>query len=239
MKTVVVFSGGLDSTALLVQTLVQTAATHALSFYYGQKHQKELEAAAHICKLLKVPHTILNVANIYQGCNSALMQRSMLDIPQKEYAEHSKLDRDAFGAVITSIPARNLLFSLSAMIFAAIHNYSEVVLAVHKNDGDFYAYPDCTPSVLTPFAHSLMSAFDNKIRLHFPFISFQKHELLADTVALYPTLSAVLKHSWSCYEASDKHCGLCATCRERRHAYQRAGLLDPTVYAKEENDADM
>ncbi len=36
--------------------------------------------------------------------------------------------------------------------------------------------------------------------------------------------------TWSCYVGGDKHCGKCGTCVERKEAFVRAGVQDPTVY---------
>ena len=37
--------------------------------------------------------------------------------------------------------------------------------------------------------------------------------------------------TWSCYKGGEIHCGTCGTCVERREAFLRAGMADPTVYA--------
>ena len=37
--------------------------------------------------------------------------------------------------------------------------------------------------------------------------------------------------TWSCYVGGDRHCGKCGTCVERKEAFHRAGVADPTPYA--------
>ena len=49
MNTVVILSGGLDSTTLLYHLIAEGHAVHALTFNYGQRHNRELRAAEQIC----------------------------------------------------------------------------------------------------------------------------------------------------------------------------------------------
>ena len=50
-KTVVVFSGWLDSTTLLYHLLALGHDVKAISFVYGQRHRKKLDAARAIASL--------------------------------------------------------------------------------------------------------------------------------------------------------------------------------------------
>lgn len=229
-KTIVVFSGGLDSTSLLLQAVAGCQEVRALSFIYGQKHMRELQVASALCEELGVKHEIRDITSAFHHTRSALLQHG-IEIPKKSYAEHTSNDRDAYGGVSTSVPARNLLFGVYAMIEAAAWQFNSAVMAVHKNDGDFYAYPDCLPETLQPFAAGLSEAFRHQIQLLFPFINMLKWEVLR-AGAVSKKAQIALGKSWSCYTAGDIHCGECATCRERKTAYQRAGLSDPTIYAK-------
>ena len=36
--------------------------------------------------------------------------------------------------------------------------------------------------------------------------------------------------TYSCYKGGERHCGKCGTCRERKEAFEYAGMPDPTVY---------
>jgi 7-cyano-7-deazaguanine synthase in queuosine biosynthesis len=48
MKTVLIYSGGLDSTVLLFDLLRKGDEVHALFVGYGQRHRKELSAVVDI-----------------------------------------------------------------------------------------------------------------------------------------------------------------------------------------------
>jgi 7-cyano-7-deazaguanine synthase len=43
-------------------------------------------------------------------------------------------------------------------------------------------------------------------------------------------LRVPLELTWSCYVGGAKHCGKCGTCVERKEAFVRAGVKDPTDY---------
>lgn len=230
-KMVVVFSGGLDSTSLLLKAVATCDEVRAISFWYGQKHMRELSRAASICEKLSVPHAVMDVTGAFLNVRSALLQSSTREIPKKSYSDHVAEERDKYGGVVTSVPARNLLFGLYASIHAAAHDYNLVTMAVHQNDGAFYAYPDCTPDVLFPFAQSLYTNFGGKVKLSFPFIQMKKWEVLK-AAATNKAAEIILGESWSCYETMAEHCGECATCRERKEAYRLAGINDPTKYMR-------
>jgi len=85
-KTVVVFSGGLDSTTLLYHLIDLGHELKAISFDYGQRHRKELDAAAKIANLLRIDHRIVIVSGLAEifGANSLTDQS--VGVPHGEYA---------------------------------------------------------------------------------------------------------------------------------------------------------
>ena len=62
MKSVlVVYSGGLDSFTLLNEAINKFEHVEAITFNYGQKHNKEIDYAARFCAESKIPHEIVNL----------------------------------------------------------------------------------------------------------------------------------------------------------------------------------
>jgi 7-cyano-7-deazaguanine synthase len=59
-----------------------------------------------------------------------------------------------------------------------------------------------------------------------PFIRWKKEQI----VAVGKQLGAPLHLTYSCYMGREKHCGKCATCIERRRAFEMAGVKDETEY---------
>jgi 7-cyano-7-deazaguanine synthase len=75
---------------------------------------------------------------------------------------------------------------------------------------------------------ALSLGLDHEISVVAPFVALHK----ADVVRLGVTLGVPLGLSLSCMSPrGGLHCGLCSKCRERRDAFEAAGVEDPTVYA--------
>jgi 7-cyano-7-deazaguanine synthase len=77
-------------------------------------------------------------------------------------------------------------------------------------------------------AQALSLGLDHRIDVATPFASLHK----ADVVKIGVFLGVPLEWSLSCMNPRDTlHCGLCSKCRERRDAFDEAGVADPTTYA--------
>src|SRR5574340_841647 len=87
MKTVLILSGGMDSTTLLYDLVAKGHEVHCLSFNYGQKHAKELQKAATTCGKLGLSHKIVPFSDDlkFLVANSALTDAS-LPVPEGHYA---------------------------------------------------------------------------------------------------------------------------------------------------------
>ena len=66
MRTVALFSGGLDSTVMLYYLLAEPDPHEvvALSFDYGQRHRRELVAAEIIASIRQIPHRVVDVTGL-------------------------------------------------------------------------------------------------------------------------------------------------------------------------------
>lgn len=208
MTHIVSLSGGMDSTAALydaIQRHPETSVT-AISIYYGQRHEVELEHAQDIARELSVEWRLLDLSGLLHG--SALLDGS--PVPHGHYAE------DTMAATVVN--GRNLLFG--AALIAQTQPGDTVVLGVHA--GDHPVYKDCRPE----FIHGLRacaSAYDVRIRA--PWLHLTKDQIIAHAPG------APFELSWSCYEGGETHCGRCGTCVERAEAFHLAGVPDPTTYA--------
>ena len=52
-----------------------------------------------------------------------------------------------------------------------------------------------------------------------------------EIVLLGKKLNAPLQLTWSCYQNSERACGLCSSCLLRLKGFQEAGISDPIPYA--------
>ena len=79
-NVVVIYSGGMDSFTVLHKALRDGKTVHALSFDYGQRHKKELDYAAAVCKSLNVPHKIVDISAINSLIGGSSLT-SDIDVP--------------------------------------------------------------------------------------------------------------------------------------------------------------
>jgi 7-cyano-7-deazaguanine synthase len=131
------------------------------------------------------------------------------------------------GVVPTSyVPFRN------AHLLAAAVSWSEVIGAGAVFVGavweDSSGYPDCRPEFYRAFeeAARLGTRPDTRIRIETPVILLSKAEIVRRGLAL----GVPFGKTWSCYQAEERACGACESCRLRLRAFAAAGGADPIPY---------
>ena len=100
-----------------------------------------------------------------------------------------------------------------------------LVIAAHG--GDYAIYPDCREDFMRAMGNAMRHGTYAGVQLLRPFIAMRKEEIVAEGARLGVDFS----RTWSCYKGGAVHCGKCGTCVERREAFAKAGIPDPTVYA--------
>jgi 7-cyano-7-deazaguanine synthase len=79
-------------------------------------------------------------------------------------------------------------------------------------------------------ARAMSLGLAHDIRIETPFGDTDK----SDVIKLGASLGVPLELTLSCMNPRDGlHCGVCSKCRERRDAFNGAGVADPTRYAVE------
>lgn len=216
-KTVIIHSGGMDSTVLLYQLLNAGDDVLALSIDYGQRHKKELECASSLCKDLGVEHRIADLTSLTPLLAGSSLTSPEIEVPEGHYAE------DNMKATV--VPNRNMILLSVATGWAISAGAESVSYAAHS--GDHAIYPDCREEFAEGMNHVMGLADWQKVALDRPFVSLTK----ADIVKLGAELGVPFERTWSCYKGGELHCGRCGTCVERREAFYLAGVDDPTIYA--------
>lgn len=218
MKTLVVISGGLDSTVLLHYVKEQGDLPIGLSVLYGQRHRRELRHAQKACERLRVQHLVLDVSSALGDVLGGSALTSMeVDVPLGHYEDESMK--------ATVVPNRNMLLLAMAGSMAVGLGAERIAYGAHA--GDHAIYPDCRPDFVAAMGRALALCDWKPLELYAPFI----HKTKADIVALGQQLGVAMETTWSCYQGGSVHCGKCGTCVERREAFDLAGVRDMTVYA--------
>jgi len=223
MKSIVLLSGGMDSTTALAQAIKQSDEVVALSLLYGSKHQASENGAAqmvvrHYGILREVIAMEPEVFAVPGG--SALLEGGQ-EVPNEEYHDPEKESPSA-----TVVPFRNANLISQAVAYAEAHGFDRVWVAVHASDAQGFAYPDCTPEFMGAMAAAVYVGTHRKVRLEVPFQWMTK----AGIVQRAHSLGVPLQLTWSCYRGGKLHCGACPTCLERIKAFETAGFVDPVVY---------
>jgi 7-cyano-7-deazaguanine synthase len=219
-RSVVLLSGGLDSTTALAIARARGDECHTLSFDYGQSHRAELAAARRVSASLgAATHREVRVSlDVFGG--SALTDKSIA-VPEHGGA----------GIPVTYVPARNTVFLSLALALAEVVDADKIVIGV--NAIDFSGYPDCRPEYVAAFEALARLATKRGVEggaltIDAPLQAMSK----ADIVRCGTELGVDFALTVSCYRADEqgRACGRCDSCRLRREGFAAAGVADPTRY---------
>lgn len=192
---------------------------------YGQRHRRELKAAAHIAGTAAVAHDVADIRGAAHLLAGSSLTSESIDVPGGHYTEESMK--------ATVVPNRNMILIALAIARAISARADAVAYAAHS--GDHAIYPDCRESFASAMDHAARLADWREIRLLRPFVGMSK----ADIVRHGAELGVPFGETWSCYQGDEAHCGRCGTCIERREAFHLAGCEDPTVYAADAPAKDI
>lgn len=221
-RAVVLVSGGLDSATVLAIARAEDYACHALSVDYGQRHMAELEASRHIAAALgAVEHRQVHV-DLGGIAGSALTDHA-IPVPETQ----------GEGIPVTYVPARNTIMLSIALGWAEVLGAQDIFVGV--NAVDYSGYPDCRPAFIDAFEGLANLATKAGVEGHAfhiraPLIRMSKAEIIAKGIELGVDYAQTV----SCYQADEqgRACGRCDSCRLRAEGFARAGVTDPTRYAK-------
>ena len=224
-KAVVLTSGGIDSTTAMAIAKHEGFEIFSLSFFYGQRHAFELEAAQKVADALGVTqHLVINI-DLNKIGGSSLTDN--IDVPKER--DEQAMTREI---PVTYVPARNTIFLSFALAWAEVLESSDIFIGV--NAVDYSAYPDCRPEYIEAFERMANLATKagvegiTKIRIKTPLIHLTKAQIIQKGMEL--GVDYAFTHS--CYDPSPQGmaCGECDSCFLRKKGFKEAGVKDPTKY---------
>ncbi len=217
MKIVVIYSGGMDSFTILHKAVKEGHDVLAVSFNYGQRHNKELQFATDACAELSIDHKVIDITAMQDlMSNSSLMAQSDVEVPEGHYA--------AANMKSTVVPNRNMILIALAIGYAVNEEASEVWYGAHS--GDHTIYPDCRPEFVEAMAKASLLANFDPVQVVAPYLNGSKIDILRDGLAMGLDYSK----TWTCYNGREKACGKCGSCQERLEAFQENNATDPLDY---------
>jgi 7-cyano-7-deazaguanine synthase len=228
-KAVILLSGGLDSATTLAIAKSEGFQLYALTFRYGQRHQREIESAKKVARVFGVTeHKIISID--MGGIGGSALTDLTIDVPKdrKELGSHDDIP-------LTYVPARNTIFLSYALAWAEVLGAFDIFIGV--NATDFSGYPDCRHDFIQAFTKVADLATvagtkkKGKFTIHTPIINMTKGQTILAGMKLEMDYS--LTHS--CYDPDKqgRSCGRCDSCRIRLKGFKDAGLTDPIAYTDE------
>jgi 7-cyano-7-deazaguanine synthase len=226
-KALVILSGGQDSTTCLFWALERFDEVYVVTYNYGQRHARELEAAAKVVELAKQvkEHAIIEVGPILQG-SSPLVSGNDLE----QYSDMHSLPG---GLEKTFVPGRNLLF----LTLAANHAYARGVLNLVTGvcQEDFGGYPDCRQVFIDAAQQAIRLGFgydDNDpfsaLTIHTPLMNLTKAQSV-DMAHSMPQCGRALAYSHTAYDGAYPPVGHDHATLLRAKGFFEAMLPDPLV----------
>jgi 7-cyano-7-deazaguanine synthase len=216
-KTVVLLSGGLDSSTVLAQAVRDGFECHALTVLYGQRHAAELEAARRVAMHLGAHHHEIVQLPLHAWGGSSLVG-------------DGEVPKDGLGSGIPStyVPARNTVFLSLALGFAEVIGAFDIFIGVSAVD--YSGYPDCRPEFIEAFQRLAQVATKAGVEgetfhIHAPLIHLTK----AETIRLGLEMGVDYGMTHSCYDPGEQGqpCHRCDSCLLRAKAFAEAGVSDP------------
>jgi 7-cyano-7-deazaguanine synthase len=215
---VVCVSGGMDSAV----AAALAGREHRLAFLhanYGQRTEaKELHCFHALADHMgAVARLVVDFPALRQIGGSSLTDAS---IPVREGDPQE-------GVVPTSyVPFRNAHLLSAAVSWAEVLGARAVFVGAVWEDSS--GYPDCRPEFYRAFeeAARLGTKRETAIVIETPVIEMTKARIVRTGLGL----RVPFETTWSCYQASEKACGRCESCRLRRRGFAEAAAADPIPY---------
>ena len=235
------FSGGLDSTSLLVKLLNEKFNVMCITFDYGQNHCYEIEKAKKNIAYLRdsgfnsrqLEHKIVDIKEAFNNKSSSLFINSE-KIPLGHYEDKNMIS--------TFVPNRNAIFT--SIIFSYALSWSKqlnnekVFFSLGCHSGDHSIYPDCRPIFYKKLIDALRIGNwgGDKIIDYLPFINHTKADILREIIPIIESLNldftTIFKNTITSYkpDKNGKSPGDTASDIERILAFNELNIKDPAEY---------
>jgi 7-cyano-7-deazaguanine synthase len=228
-RVVLLLSGGQDSTTCLFWALAAGAAeVHALSVWYGQRHDAELQAAVDVLAVARAHYPQATLRHEQVQLGRVLTGTSPL-VSDAVLGQYEHADELPGGVEPTFVPGRNLLFLTLAANRAASLRADAVVTGVCEED--FGGYFDCRRVFVDAAERAVAQAVvgrDEWLPILTPLMRLDKAASVRLAQAL-PGCMEALGVSHTCYAGSRPPCGRCHACHLRARGFAQAGVADPLL----------
>ena len=222
-RAVCLLSGGVDSSTAAAVARDRGYVLYAITFDYGQRHRRELEAARAVARALGAKQHIVMSFDMRALGGSSLTSDMELPLNRSEEERAAEIPS-------TYVPARNTIFLSFALAYA--ETVGAEAIFIGANQVDYSGYPDCREEYLKAFEHvaNLGTKAGATGRVRFRIEAPLLHLSKAEIIRLGIDLGLDYGLTWSCYAGGPKACGRCDSCLIRLEGFRKAGAADPLEY---------
>jgi 7-cyano-7-deazaguanine synthase len=204
MKSILLFSGGIESTTILFDKVKSGEDIYPLifddkSFCFQSKTKVAAEA---MVSHLGIPHKLLVAP----------------------FIPTDLLTKDEKSGFL--VPGYKLLMAFTAFAYAHSMGISIVYTGHNKENDDF---KDELPKFFDKYAALYYTTYGWDISVEHPYFNIVKADIIRKGVAL----GVPFHRTISCtddFTSGFTHCGHCLCCTRRKTAFEKANLTDPTRY---------
>jgi len=231
------FSGGMDSTSLLMRMLADGFQVTCITYKYGQKHSIEIDRAKDNIMYFRdngisIDHRVIDLTSAMSSLNSALTSDEII-VPEGHYESEQMR--------MTVVPNRNAIFASILYSHALSISNSEntdVHIALGVHSGDHVIYPDCRPEFYELLEKALSTGNwgSERISFHLPYLLGNKETILQDALESVESLGlefdTVFTNTITSYNPDHmgRSSGRSGADIERILAFHSIGRTDPIQY---------
>lgn len=195
-RAIVLFSGGQDSTTCLAWALNRFDYVETIGFYYGQRHDVELDCRNVV--LSKIRNTF-PLWNTRLGPDQVVDISVLSDLTNSALTSNNLIEDGDNGLPNTFVPGRNLLFLTLSASLAYQRKIQNIVTGVCETD--YSGYPDCRDDTIKALQVALNLGMESKFRLHTPLMSLDKSSTweLAHQLGGEDLVKLIIDETHTCY----------------------------------------
>ena len=218
MKSVVILSGGLDSSFNLLKAQSLGQVVLALHFDYGQRAAiSESAYARAFCESRKVPFQIVDVKFLSLWSQSSLNKKDKA-LPLGDEVNINSQGASQKTAESVWVANRNGLFLNIGAAAAEGLGAEQIVPGFNLEEAS--TFPDNSADFLTAINESFRFSTRGKVKAHSYSIAMDKTQIVKE----YLQLGGRLNELWPCYQNQHRWCGECESCLRFRRAIEANGL---------------
>ncbi len=216
--SVILLSAGLDSTVNFYAALQETNVVMAITFNYGQKSAvKEIERARLIAADHKVKHLVVDLPWLKDLGNSSLTH-DKVSVPTGKYVSLDNKQLSQASARAVWVPNRNGVFLNVAAAYA--ESITAEIIVPGFNREEAITFPDNSFDFLRAVRKAFVYSTSIGVDIQCYTIAMGKTEI----VELGKKLKVPFEKIWPCYQAKERWCGECESCKRSKRAFMAARL---------------